>query len=90
VEDVYTALRRNELDMFSLDGDFVRAECGSMAGLQVVRQVGKDAVLDRSTRVVKILCNKKPVWQQAHARQVAASANTATQGTQGAGANAKE
>mmetsp|Transcript_10517 Transcript_10517/g.19682 ORF Transcript_10517/g.19682 Transcript_10517/m.19682 type:complete len:867 (-) Transcript_10517:1093-3693(-) len=64
VEDVFAALKRGVNETYRIDGDFIRAETTSLVPNSPIKQCGKESQLDKSMCVIKLLTNRKVVWQQ--------------------------
>jgi len=73
IEDVFTALKRNAIEDYKLDGDLIRIEARNLAPRSPVTQCGKDTPVAAKTCVIKFLTNKKPLWQSKLAEAAAKS-----------------
>ena len=78
MEDIFAALKRNAVEDYRLDGEFIRAEATGLAAGAPTRQCGKDFVLGSASCVLRILTNKKPVWQSKLSAAAAATAAAPT------------
>ncbi|GBG34810.1 Obg-like ATPase 1 [Hondaea fermentalgiana] len=63
VDDIFSALKHGVVDSFRLEGDFIRAEGTTRTPDGATRLVGKNAVMDSSIQVLRILTNRKVAWQ---------------------------
>ncbi len=63
VGDVFEALKHGALHGFQANGELVRSEGRGLERNGRRRQLGRDAPVDESCCVLRILTNRKSVWQ---------------------------
>jgi hypothetical protein len=63
VEDLFDALKRGVLRNATMHGDFVRAEGRGLDKKSAKKQLRRDSVLAESNCVIRLMANRKSVWQ---------------------------
>ena len=63
VEDLFEALKRGALPNATMHGEYVRAEGRALSRKTKKIQLRRDNVLSESNCVIKIMANRKAVWQ---------------------------
>ena len=58
VEELFDTMK----DMHLLSGDFIRAECRDKDGSK--KPIRKDETITEDNRIIRIMTNKKSVWQK--------------------------
>ena len=64
VLDCFEALKRGAVEGTRLQGEFVRAEARSLDPASRKKLLGRDAELSADYPVLRIMSNRKSVWQE--------------------------